>query len=143
MITWLVDIVDNCQGLCKFCVDCFSDIFASIGVVPQNASSSEHGIALISDIVVVIEKLVLVDRHSILPEHRRLVALPRISACIAHHNSLEIDLCLCLRQSVLIQDHSSQVRNVDPSIAFTGNKELIVFEVGEFPVEVHEGVVVV
>jgi hypothetical protein len=143
VITWLVDIVDDCQGLGEFCFNCLSDILAGIGMVPQNASSSEHSIALVSDVVVVVEKLVLVDRHPILPEHGRLVALPRISTCIAHHNSLEVDLRFGLRQPVLIQDHSSQVRDVDPSIAFTGNEELIVFEVGEFPVEVHEGVVVV
>lgn len=69
----------------------------------------------------------MVDRHAIERTRGGLVALSGIGACVADHDSFEVNFDLGVGQFVFIKYFSSEVRNVDSSIAFSADKELIFF----------------
>ena len=89
----------------------------------------------------VVQILVLVDAH--LDVISGLPAFSRISAGISNHKSFKLDLGLCLRQFVVVDDLMSQVGNVNSCIALTSDIEFVVLEVGELGVKDLQSFVVV
>ena len=143
VVARLIDIIDHSLRSVKFFILDSPQPLALRGVIPEGASPSNPGIILIDDVGVVVEVLVLVDRHAVLTVRRRLVALTGISTGIPHQNSPQIDLDLSARQLVPLQDLISEVGHIDPRIALTRYIEIVLFEIGELPEEISQSPIVI
>ena len=127
----------------RFFVYHFSDISASLWVIAKSTSSSKVKIVLINNIVVMVEELILINRHSIFSKLRRFIAFPRISASISNHNTLKIDSSLSLRQLVLLKNLSCQERYINSCITLSWNIELIILQFRKFSKKIDQSIVIV
>lgn len=79
-----------------------------------------------------VQKLILENRKTISSVLRGLVALPRVGAAIANHETFEVDFKLAAWKTVHLINLFSKIRNIDSCIALSCDVELVVDQVGEF-----------
>ena len=103
--------------------------FLAVGVVEsETAGSLDEVIFAFIHVSMVVEELVLVQRHAI----TRIIALSGISAGIPDHDALQRDFLTCGgRMLVVFDDFSGEVGNIDSGVAFTRHVEVVVAEFGE------------
>jgi hypothetical protein len=90
MVAGLIDVVNHSEGLIEFGVHSISDFLAAVGTIAHDASPSEHCVIFINDVVMLIQELVLINRHA--PFRIWFKTLARICAPVANHDALELYL---------------------------------------------------
>ena len=143
VVARLVNVIDYCQGLIKLLIDNFSDISASLRMVTKSTSPSKVKIVLINNIVMMIEELILINRHPIFPKLRRFITFSRVSTSISNHNSFEIYSCLSLRQFVHFKNLGCQERNIYSCITLPRDIKLIILQFRKLSKEIDQCVVIV
>ena len=94
-------------------------------MVAESAPASNKEVVGVSDVVVFVEELILIDRHAIFSELGRFIALTMVRTAISHQDALQSDLHLCADQLVHIDDLSGQVRNIDACVALSCDEKFI------------------
>jgi hypothetical protein len=143
VVAGLIDVVDDSLGGVELLILDATESFALGRPVPEGAGTSNACVVIVNDVGVVVEVLVLVDGHTVLPIRGRLVALPRVSTGIADKDTLQVHLDLSIGQFVLLEDIVGKVGDVDARIALAGDVEIVLLEVGELSEEISQRTVVV
>lgn len=117
-------------GSIELLISNFSNISTGLTLISKDASSSNIIILRISIIPMIIKILILIDAH--IDVISWLIALPRVSACVVDHDTLEVDSHFSVGKLVSSEDLVGQVGDVDACIALTSQVELIFFQVREF-----------
>ncbi len=64
-------------------------------MVAESAPASNKEVVGVSDVVVFVEELILIDRHAIFSELGRFIALAMVRTAISYQDALQSDLHLC------------------------------------------------